>query len=139
MDLINCRMVDNAAARCERFLNPLDKIPYISSWGGVLRILAAEVQIAAGLVFVAIKAFEALLIGQTWPLKESLEGIIHCGHGVLNIVRGSIAIFPWAGNFILFVYDFYIGRMEYKRESLPDNIYPLIANFNSLSLSAMSG
>lgn len=129
MGFYNIRCMEQTAARCERFLNPIDKIPYLSSYSGVVRVLAAQVQIIAGLAFAAIKAFMALLEGNTWRLYEAKEGLVFCLHGLMNYIRGAIALFPFIGNLILFAYDYRFGRMEYRHEVVPFNVYPIIRNF----------
>lgn len=129
MGCIGMRCMERTAAHAEKFLNPIDKVPFVSSYSGVARILAAEVQIAAGIAFAALKAFMALLEGRWHRLYEAKQGLVFCLHGILNIIRGAIAIFPFIGNAALISWDFQVGRMEYRSEAVPNSVYPIIRNF----------
>lgn len=129
MGCIGIRCMERTAAHAEKFLNPIDKVPFISSYSGVARILAAEVQIIAGIAFAALKTFMALLEGSWYRLYEAKQGLSFCLHGILNIIRGAIAIFPFVGNAALISWDWQVGRMEYRSEPVPNTVYPIIRNF----------
>lgn len=129
MGCFGIRCMERTAAHAEKFLNPIDKVPFISSYSGVARILAAEVQIVAGIAFAALKIFMALLEGRWHHLYEAKQGLALCLHGILNIIRGAIAIFPFIGNAALIFWDYQVGRMEYRSEQVPHSVYPIIRNF----------
>lgn len=129
MGSITYKCTDNFAAKCEGLLNRFDHFPIASSYSGVVRFIAAEAQVIAGLAFAALKAFQFLLDGKISSLREMKEGFIHCYHGTLNIIRAAIAVIPILGNLILWLYDSYVGRMNYKREELKAGVYPIIKNF----------
>lgn len=118
------RCVDNALGKIEIHCNKIDYIPFISSYSGMVRILAGMVQVAVGIAFAALQVIHALLRDSTYVLKGSLRGLAYALHGFSNIARGCIAVFPGI-NLILFVYDRYIGRLNYHFEQVPRHIYPL--------------
>jgi len=129
MGSINYKCVDNFAAKCELFLNRLDKFPVASSYSGVVRFIVGQAQVIAGLAFVVLKLCQYLLDGKSWTLRETKEGFIHCYHGALNVIRAAIAVIPILGNLILWIYDSHIGRMNYQREEFRPGVYPIIRNF----------
>jgi hypothetical protein len=121
---ITHRSVDRFLAQCETTLNLIDYVPIISSYSGALRILAGVVEIAAGAAFVSLEIIHALLQDSNYPFLKSWNGIAYCLHGLGNIIRGLIAIFPGI-NLSLVLYDYKIGRMNYRHEIVEKNTYPL--------------
>ncbi len=129
MGSITYKCADNFAARCEGFLNCFDKFPIASSYSGVVRFVVAQAQVIAGLAFAALKVLQYILDGKISTLREMKEGFTHCYHGTLNIIRAAIAVIPILGNLILWLYDSYVGRMNYPREEIKPGIYPIVRNF----------
>lgn len=121
---INYRCVDRTLAKGELFFNPIEYIPFISSYPGMIRIQAGIVQIIAGVAFAALKIIHALLNDNLLTFKESWNGIAYSLHGLANMARGCIAVFPGI-NLSLFIFDHYIGRLNYRFEPMEKNFYPL--------------
>lgn len=124
---ISYHCVDQTLGQCERFCNKIDSIPFISSYSGMVRILAGIVQVATGAAFAYLKVVHALLKDSFYTLREAWNGIAYSLHGLGNIARGSIAVFPGI-NLLLVIYDYRIGRLNYRFEEVPKSIYPLNRN-----------
>lgn len=118
--------IENAVASCEKMLNPMDWIPFVSSFSGMVRILAGIVEIAASAAFIYLKSTHQLLTtpqGRIGFVFE--EGAIYFTHAVANMIRGAIAMLPGV-NMALCVYDHKIGRLVYPLEEIPySKIYPI--------------
>lgn len=107
------KTIQNYLAKAEKTLNPIDWVPYISSFSGYVRVQAGLVQIAVGLVFGVIKA---LLSYYPWEKRDSiLQGSLISVHGALNLFRGCIALIPFL-NLTLYCHDKYVGRFIYPLE-----------------------
>ncbi len=117
------QLVENYVARAEQLLNPLDWVPFVSSLGGMARVIAGAVQIAASLIFAYIKGINNLLKGKR--LIHALEeASVYAMHGAANIFRGALAIHPgW--NLLLVVHDWKLGRLNYPKEAVRPGVYPL--------------
>lgn len=117
--------VENRVAQIEQFLNPIDWIPCIASFSGMVRILAAGVQVAAGFAFAALKCFYVVMTGRGSYSRALEEGFNYSFHGLANITRGSIAMIP-IFNMILFIYDKKVGRVNYEGEKMNPKVYPIM-------------
>ncbi|HSX11299.1 MAG TPA: hypothetical protein VLF94_06275 [Chlamydiales bacterium] len=117
--------VENQIAKVEKWINPFDWVPGISSFSGMIRILAAEVQVVAGVALAVFKMCQIVWTGRGSYTKAMERGLYYSLHGLANIARGCIAMLPIV-NISLFVYDRYIGRVNYERETLrSSDAYPL--------------
>ncbi len=116
--------VDRILSRCERYCNPVDAIPYISAYSGLVRIGAGMVEMAAGAALALIKVMHALLKDSCDVFQDSWKGISYSIHGAANVTRGTIAVFPWF-NLLLPIYDYKIGRFNYLFEIVHPDVYPL--------------
>ncbi len=118
-------LVENAMAKAELLLNPIDRIPFASSYSGMLRYLAGLVQLAAGAVFAYLKSVEIFLTTSKGSIRPAIEqGALYSLHGIANMLRGMIALLPGV-NLLLWVYDKQIGRFNYLLEEVPSGVYPL--------------
>ncbi len=120
--------VQQRLAKMELVLNPIDRIPMIASFSGMIRILAGGVQMVAGTAFALIRSMYSYLQWHRDYRDKLQEGVNHSLHGLLNIVRGAIALLPPV-NLLLWVYDFKVGRINYYYETLTPNTYPLASHF----------
>jgi hypothetical protein len=118
------KAVENYVACAEQLLNPFDWVPYISSISGMVRILAGAVQVAATLVFAAIRVIQALLTPRG-SVRRNLElPAKYMAHAFTNIGRGALAIHPW-WNLLLAFHDWKLGRFNYPDETMRPGVYPL--------------
>lgn len=121
--------VERLLARVEKIINPFDWIPFVGSVSGYIRIVAGYVQAAATPLFVLLKIYTNILTTGRPHFKESLkEGFWICYvHGTGNVLRGIVAIHPFA-NMSLFFYDKYVGRVNYESETDKD-FYPIMTAY----------
>ena len=77
-------------------LEVLDYFPVVSNVSGVVRGIFGTIQSVIGVV-----AFPFQLIGRVAGCDDSFV----FAKGISNMVRGSIASTPFAGNVTLFIYD----------------------------------
>ena len=117
--------VEHGIAQVEQLLNYIDWIPGISSFSGMIRILAGEVQVAAGVALAALKVFYIVLTGNGNYLRAIGQGLTYSLHGLGNISRGMIALISIV-NLLLYVYDKRIGRMNYEGEIMKLDVYPIM-------------
>lgn len=117
--------VENYVAKVEQLVNPVDWVPFLSSYSGMVRILAGAVEIAASIVFAAYK-MDHVVWNQIGNQSDVLaQTFVYALHGLANIVRGSIAMLPGL-NLSLYFHDFYTGRMNYTYEIMKRGVYPLM-------------
>ncbi len=119
------RVAENMIAQVEQGMNPIDWIPYISGVSGIVRATIGLVEVVAGLAFAALKTFHIILTGKGFYSDAISQGLTYSMHGLGNILRGEIAMTPF-WNLALFVYDKYVGRMDYEEEMLKKGVYPLM-------------
>ena len=120
--------IENRVAKIEQLINPLDWVPIVSSFSGMVRILAGEIQILAGAIFAAMKILSIMLTAKGNYWQAIGQGLNYSIHGAGNMVRGAIAMLPPL-NMTLFIYDNYIGRMNYLREKMSPNVYPIMTAY----------
>jgi len=90
----------------------------------MIRILAAEVEIAAGFAFAMLKVAQSVL-DDKWSTFSRLKiGLGYSLHGTANLCRGAIAMVPVI-NLLLLFYDGAVGRFNYEKEKMRKNVYPL--------------
>jgi hypothetical protein len=119
------RLIENYVARAEQLLNPVDWIPFVSSYSGMMRMIAGAIEIVAGAVFVYMKIVNNLLNGTRARCGKALqEGYIYSLHGAANMIRAALAIVPGL-NLLLFIHDQKLGRFNYPQEELRPGVYPL--------------
>lgn len=120
------KWIDNYIAKAERILNPIDWVPLISSYSGMIRILSGLVETVASAIFTYIKMVHALLTTAKGEIGSALrDGLIYFTHGIVNIGRGACAMIPGI-NLLLCVYDNKIcARFNYPKEIVPIGVYPL--------------
>lgn len=119
------RLIENYVARAEQLLNPVDWIPYVACYSGMVRILAGAVQIVAGIIFAYLKIVHNLLSSKRARICQAIEqGYFYSLHGVANILRGAIAIFPGL-NLLLLLHDQKLGRFNYPQEQVRPGVYPI--------------
>ena len=117
------RLLENYVARAEQLLNPFDWIQYVSSLGGMSRVIAGAVQIAASIIFAYLKVAYNL-VNRRRVVDALKEASVYAMHGAANIVRGAFAIHPgW--NLLLAVHDWKLGRLNYPEETVKPGVYPL--------------
>jgi hypothetical protein len=118
--------IDNYLARTEQLLNPVDWIPYASSFSGMVRILTGGVETIAGMALAYIRLTGALFEKNwKWRWKAELnEGLTYSFHGLANMIRGAIAMCPGL-NLVLFFHDQQLGRFNYPFEKIRSGVYPL--------------
>ena len=88
-------------------LNQFDDCPVISTvYSGPLRILASIVQMVAGAVFLGLSiAFGWMNDDENAWLRDIEINSNEIIHGIGNFFRGVIALVPFAGNLVLFLYN----------------------------------
>lgn len=118
------KTVENYAARLEQLLNPIDYIPYVSTFSGVARFVAGLIEIVAAGVFAAYRAMRVLFTNKGCFFNVFERAFIYTLHGMANMVRGAIAIYPW-WNLLLVVHDFKLGRFNYPEEDVRKDVYPI--------------
>lgn len=118
-------LIENYVARVEQAINPIDRIPFIGSFSGIIRIIAGAVEIVAAAAFAYLKATYVLLTKWGTIGKALKEGGIYALHGLANILRGTVAMLPGANLVLLVVYDYKLGRLNYPQEKLRLEVYPL--------------
>lgn len=125
---MNAKTIDHYVAQAEQTLNPLDWVPFVSSYSGMVRILAGMVEIAASAVFVYIQIARRMA-GEKPYMRNSLKkALTYSFHGVLNMGRGAIAMIPIA-NLLLAVHDWKIGRFNYRHETMKQGVFPIATQF----------
>jgi hypothetical protein len=123
--MTDLKLIENYTARAEQFLNPFDWIPYVSSFSGMVRILAGVVEIAAATALAYIRCTKTLMayrIGLCYIFKE---WSLYTLHGLANMGRGSLAMLGW--NLPLLIHDNFLGRMNYPQELLDVDVYPIMS------------
>ena len=115
------KLIENYVARAEQLLNCADWIPFVSSFSGMVRILASSVQLAASIAFTMLAA----MLTNNWS-DAGEQGFIYCIHALGNTLRGALAMLPGLGNALLFAHDWKLGRMNYPEEVLVKKVYPLM-------------
>lgn len=113
------RSVELYMANAEQHLNPIDWIPFISNFSGMIRVVAGMAQVVAGIAFAFLRG---VFLCSPKAFKEEM---VFSLHGLGNIFRGTIALFPGI-NLILAVHDYYFGRMNYRHEKMLQGVYPLM-------------
>lgn len=130
--MLSYKTVDRSLAKAEQFLDCIDKIPYFSSFSGIVRFLAGEAILVSAVALLALKVFQSLFVaspdgsfGRTWEvLCEGKPALVYALHGIVNIGRGLIAVIPWV-NLIFWITPYWIGRFNYEHEIVEPQIYPL--------------
>jgi hypothetical protein len=118
-------MIQNAIATVEQCFNPIDRVPFIGSFTGMVRILAGAVQTIAGVIFAYLKSYYLLFTHSKHKIGEAInEGLIYALHGLANMIRGAIAMIPVL-NTSLATYDYTMGRFNYPDEILQPKVYPI--------------
>ena len=126
---MNYTQVENYIAKAEQTLNPIDWIPFIASYSGMVRILAGAVEIAVAAIFAYIAVARIVMAGRRDSFKRIFKEVNYYSfHGALNIGRGALAMLPIA-NLLLALYDWKIGRVNYICEDRKSGVFRIATQF----------
>lgn len=127
------RLIENYVASAEQLLNPVDWIPYVACYSGMIRILAGAVEIVAGFIFAYLKiVYNLLTLKQPRICDALVQGYLYSLHGVANVCRGALAIFPGL-NLLLLLHDQKLGRFNYPQEQVRPGVYPIATAYKIAS------
>src|SRR5262245_11899647 len=105
-------------------LNSWDVYPVVSTiYSGPARILAAAVQIVAGIALAIVSAIFGWLISKNTWMSDVTTNVKEIGHGVGNLIRGIVATCPFAGNLAIYLYEKSTAKVVLKRDA--DGFYTL--------------
>ena len=121
---MNFKVLDHTCARMEHLFNKIGWIPYASWVSGSLRIAVGKIMVIAGLAMAAYKFLKGVFSNNPALAEEAGQFAGYALHGIGNICRGFVEIFPFVNLTALF-YDAFVGRFCYSSEILETGVTPL--------------
>jgi hypothetical protein len=114
--------LDSSLEKFEHALNIAGYVPLVSSVSGVIRAVLGKIEVIGGIATGAILAIAALFNPHASQRHAQLNkaaevAVKYSLHGVANLLRGTIEVFPLLSLVTCLPYDLMGNRFSYFREN----------------------